>query len=95
MSNTWKWVIGIAVVLVVLFVLPVLGWLFMPFGGYGMMGYGGGPMMGGWHMPMMYGGYGGYGFGMIFAWLIPLGLLVLIGLAIAALVKYLKAPGKN
>ncbi len=95
MSNTWKWVIGIAVVIAVLFILPGLWWLFMPYGGYGRMGYGGTPMMGGWHMPMMYGGYGGFGLGMIFAWLIPLGLLVLIGLAIAALVKYLKAPGKN
>ncbi len=95
MSNVWKWVLGIVIVVGVLFVLPALGWLFMPFGGYGMMGYGRYPMMGGWHMPMMYGGYDAFGFGMIFAWLIPLGLLVLIGLAIAALIKFLRTPGKS
>lgn len=92
MKNIWKWVLGVAVVLVVLFALPFAWSLFMPFGGYGMMGYGGYPMMGGWHSPMM---YGGFGFGMIFAWLIPLGLLVLIGLAIAALVKFLMTPRSN
>ncbi len=95
MNNTWKWVLGIAIVLIVLFALPLVWGLFMPFGGYGMMGYGGYPMMGGWHAPMMYGGFGGFGFGMIFAWLIPLGLLVLIGLAIAALVKFLMTPRSN
>lgn len=85
MKNAWKWILGIALALVVLFVLPFAWRLFMPFGGYGMMGYG-------WHMPMMYGGFGMMGFGMIFAWLIPLGLLVLIGLGIAWLVKALIAP---
>jgi hypothetical protein len=47
-------------------------------GGYGMHGF----------SPM----FGGFGFGMFFMWLIPLGLLVLIGLGIAALIKYLRAP---
>jgi hypothetical protein len=32
------------------------------------------------------------GFGMFFMWLIPLGLLTLIGLSIAALIKYLRTP---
>jgi hypothetical protein len=53
-------------------------------------------MMAGYgRMPMMYGnGFshmrGGLGFGMFFLWIIPLGLIVLVGLGIAALVKYLK-----
>ena len=81
MSKTVKWTVGIIVLLVVMFALPfVWRWVF-PAYGYGMMGYG--------RMPMM-GGYGGFmPFGMAFMWLIPLGLLVLIGLSIAALVKYL------
>ncbi len=95
MRNVWKWVLGVAIVLIVLFALPFVWGLFMPFGGYGMMGYGSYPMMGGWHAPMMYGGFGGFGFAMIFAWLIPLGLLVLVGLAIAALVKFLMTPKGN
>ena len=48
------------------------------YGGWGMMGPG---MMGGW-------GYGPFGwFGMVFMWLIPLGVLTLIGLGIAWVVK--------
>jgi hypothetical protein len=35
---------------------------------------------------------GGFGFGMSFMWLIPFGLLTLIGLGIAALIKYLRTP---
>jgi hypothetical protein len=34
----------------------------------------------------------GLGFGMSFMWLIPLALLTLIGLSIAALIKYLRTP---
>lgn len=83
MSKTVKWTIGIVVGLVVLFLLPFAWRLIFPIYGYGMMGgYGRMPMMGGY-------GYGFMPFGMIFIWLIPLGLLVLIGLGIAALVKYL------
>ncbi|MEW6403075.1 MAG: hypothetical protein AB1649_14850 [Chloroflexota bacterium] len=84
MSNTAKWTIGIVVVLVVLFALPFVWQAVFPTYGYGMMGGGYG------RMPMM--GNSGYGlmpFGMAFMWLIPLGLLVLIGLSIAALIKYL------
>jgi hypothetical protein len=39
--------------------------------------------------------FGGMGFGMFFVWLIPLALLVLIGLGIAALIKYLTKPSSN
>ena len=83
MSNTVKWTIGIVIGLVVLFALPFLWQAIFPTSGYGMMGGGYG------RMPMM-GGYGGFmPFGMAFVWLIPLGLIVLIALGIAALVKYL------
>jgi hypothetical protein len=79
----WKWGLGIAVAGIILLVL-----LFAPFlgGAYRMMNY-----SYGWHMPMMYGG-GMIGFGMMFiVWLILLGLLILIGLGIAWLVKMLTA----
>jgi hypothetical protein len=83
MSTTAKWVIGIVVGLIVLFLLPFAWQALFPTYGYGMMGYGRVPMMGNY-------GYGGFmPFGMIFMWLIPLGLIALIGLGIAALVKYL------
>jgi hypothetical protein len=84
MNNTWKWILGIALVLALVGSVPLLWSLFLPFGGYGMMGYG--------HMPVMYGGFGMFGLGMILMWLIPLGLLVLIVLGIAWLVKQLTAP---
>ncbi len=84
MSNTVKWTIGVVIGLVVLFLVPLAWRLVFPAYGFGMMsgGYGHMPMMGGY-------GYGFMPFGMIFMWLIPIGLLVLIGLGIAALVKYL------
>ena len=97
MSKTAKCVIGILVVIVVLqFFAPFLGqWIFpgaQP--GYGMMGRGGFGY--GTRMPMMGGGmgygYGGFGFfGMLFMWLIPVGILALIVLGIAWLVKQLTA----
>ncbi len=78
-----KWVIGISLVLLVLFALPFLWRVFMPYSGYGMMrGYGYG-------MPMMNYGFGMMPFGLLFMWLIPLGILTLIGLGIAWLVKQL------
>ena len=96
MSAKNKWLIGVGIVigLVVLFALP-FAWqsLFHP-QGFGMMGgygYGNMPMHGGQgygFSPM----HGGFGFGMFFMWLIPLGLLTLIGLSIAALIKYLRTP---
>lgn len=78
-----KWIIGIALVLVTLFALPWIWRIFMPYGSYGMMrGYGYG-------MPMMGYGFGVMPFGMLFMWLIPLGLLVLIVLGIVWLVRQL------
>jgi hypothetical protein len=86
MSNTIKWIIGVVAGLVVLFAIPFVWRAVFPGYGYGMMGAGYG------HMPMMGSyGFGFMPFGMAFMWLIPLGLLVLIGLGIAALVKYLTA----
>jgi hypothetical protein len=90
MSKTTKWVIGIVVAIVIL--MPFLWQLVFPgtYGGYGMMGRGGYGY--GMHMPMMGYGYGGFGlFGMLFMWLIPLGILALIALGIAWLVKQLTA----
>ena len=92
MTKTTKWVIGIAAAIVILlFFAPFLWQLIFPgtYAGHGMMmgrgGYGYGM-----HMPMM--GYGGFGFfGMLFMWLIPLGILTLIVLGIAWLVKQLTA----
>jgi hypothetical protein len=80
MKDKWMWALGTALVFIVLFVPSSLLRSLFTYNGYGMMDYG-------WHMPMMYGG------GMLFlAWLILLGLLILIVLGIAWLVKTLTAP---
>jgi hypothetical protein len=82
MSTTAKWMIGLVVGLLVLIALPFIWGAIFPSVGYGMMGYR--------HMPMM--GASGFGFlpfGMFFLWLIPVGLLALLVLGIASLVKYL------
>jgi hypothetical protein len=90
MSKTAKWIIGVVVAIIALqFVAPFLWQLIFPgaYAGYGMMGgYGYGM-----HMPMM--GYGfGFGLpGMLFMWLIPLGVLALIVLGIAWLIRQLTA----
>lgn len=90
MSVKNKWLLGTGIVLglIVLFALPFIWRVFMPAYGFGMMSG---------HSPMMYGGGfshmgGGMGFGMALLWLIPPALLVLVGLGIAALIKYLRAP---
>ena len=90
MSTKNKWLIGIGIVvgLIVLFALPFAWHALFPAQGYGMMGYGNMPMHGFGFSPMR----GGFGFGMSFMWIIPLALLTLIGLSIAALVKYLRTP---
>jgi hypothetical protein len=88
-----KWLIGAGIILglVVLFALPFIWQAVFPTTGYGMMGgYGRGPMMGDGYMPM-HGGMTGYGFGFGLMWLVPLALLTLLGLSIAALIKYLRS----
>ena len=88
MSKSTKWIIGIVIGLIVIaIVLPFVWQVIFPSYGYGMMGYGRMPMMGGR-------GFGFMPFGALFMWLIPLGLLALIVLGIASLVKYLSnKPG--
>jgi hypothetical protein len=87
MKLNWKWIPGIALVLIVLFSLPLIWRVLIPFGGYGMMRgdsytYG---------MPMIGYGFGMMPFGLLFMWLIPLGILVLIVLGIVWLVRQLTA----
>jgi hypothetical protein len=77
----------LAVSLIVIVVLLVFFWIGTMFGGgyggYGMMG--GRGMMGNWgYSPF---GWFGMGLGMIFMWLIPIGILVLIGFGVASLVR--------
>jgi hypothetical protein len=80
MSATAKWIVGLVVALIIFqFVAPFLWQLMFP---GALTGYGYGM-----HMPMM--GYGFGFFGLLFMWLIPLGLLVLIVLGIAWLIKQL------
>jgi len=83
MNKTWAWILG---VVLVLGLASISFFSNMPaYAQYPMMsnGYG-------WHMPMMQSGYGMWGLGMFWMWLIQLGLLVTVGLSIAALIKYLK-----
>ena len=96
MSTKNKWFVGIGITigLIILFFLPFV-WqtLFHAQGIGGMMGYGNNPYS---HSPMLRGNGFSPAFGMMgvsafFIWLIPLGLLVLSGLGIAALVKYLRS----
>jgi hypothetical protein len=83
MKNIWKWILGIALILVLFFgpllfrlAFPAIGY------GYGMMGYGYGPsrMMGGF-----------FPFGMGLMWLFPLGTIALIVLGIVWLVNNTKS----
>lgn len=91
MSTKNKWLLGFGIILGlgVLFALPFAWQALFHAQNFGLAGYG--------HMPMMRGGgfshMGGFmGIGMLMAGLIPLGLIVLIGLGIAALIKYLRTP---
>ena len=90
MSTKNKGLIGAGIILglIVLFALPFAWHALFPVQGYGMMGYGNMPMHGYGFSHMR----GGFGFGMSFMWIIPLSLLTLIGLGIAALIKYLRTP---
>lgn len=85
MKNTWKWIIGVIVVLVVLFALPTFIWGFFGQGGMMAGGYGhwGHPMMGGYN----YHPFGGLfmGFGMLLVWALPLALLGLVVYAAVSL----------
>jgi len=87
MKKIWLWVAGAVVTLAVLTAAF-----------FGPVSYLNTPMMSGaygWRMPMMYGGYGMMGGGtMVLAWLIQIGLLVLIGLACAWLIRQLKETKK-
>ena len=86
MHNRWKWVFGIAVAIIIV-LIPLFVQTLIPNGAYGMMNY-----SNNWHMPIMYGDTGMVGFSMMYtAWLILLGLLILIMLGIAWLVKTLTA----
>jgi hypothetical protein len=85
-KNKWLIGIGIAIGLIVLFVLPFIWQAFFPAQGFGMMGGYGMHRFG--FSPM----FSRMGFGMSFMWIIPLGLLTLVGLGIAALIKYLRTP---
>ena len=75
-------VVGIVVIVLLLFLFGG-GMMFGGWGyhGYGMMGGYGGPGMMGW-------GYSPFGwFGMLFMWIIPLGVLALLVFGIASLVR--------
>ena len=78
------WIVGIAVILVAILLFGggmMSGWRS---GGYGMMGgYGG-------HMSWGYSPFGW--FGMLFMWLVPIGVLTLIVLGIASLVRSNETP---
>jgi hypothetical protein len=89
-KNKWLIGVGVVIVLLVLFALPFVWQILFPAQGYGM--WGGMHMRGGMMGPGFSPLYGGMGFGTFFMWLIPLGLLLLIGLGNAALIKYLNAP---
>ena len=99
MSTTNKWLLGIGfiVLIAVMYALPFVFQGVNPFYGYGpgMMGGGRGGMMGGgfygMHGGMMGSSYGLFGFMHIFMWIVPLALLTLVGLGIAALIKYLRS----
>jgi hypothetical protein len=94
-KNKWLIVVGTVAGLIILFALPFAWHALVPVQGYGMMGgygmhrFGFSPMFGGTLAP---GASAGVGFGIFFMFLIPLGLLILIGLGIAALIKYLRTP---
>ena len=83
MKNVNWWIVGIITIIVILFLFG--GGMMSGYGyrGYGMMG---GPgMMGSWgHSPF---GWFGMGVGMLFMWLIPVGILALIVFGVASLVR--------
>lgn len=90
MKNTWKWIVGVVLVLVLLFALPFLFGSLFGYGPGGMMG-----RYGGWgHMGNGYTPFGGLfmGFGMLLMWAIPLGLLFLVIYGAVRLANQSKTP---
>lgn len=79
-KNKWYIVVGIVIGLIVLFALPFAWQALFHSQGYGMMQQG----MGFSHMR------GRMSFGMPLLWIIPVSLLTLMWLSIAALIKYLR-----
>lgn len=78
------WIVGIVAVLAVLFFFG--GGMMWGNRSYGMMsGYGGHGMMGNWGNPAF--GWFGMGLGMIFMWVIPIGIVALIVYGVIALVR--------
>lgn len=90
MSTTNKWLIGIGIVVLVAFMyaLPFILQSGNPVYGSGTGMMGGGMMRG---SGMMDNYSYGYGLSSIFMWVFPISLLTLMGLGIAALIKYLRS----
>ncbi len=88
MKNIWKWILGIALVLVLFFGSYLLRLVFPTMGyGYGMMGYGHGGMTLAPHASAGVGGFGFFPFGMGLMWLVPLGTITLIVLGVVWLIN--------
>ena len=87
-----NWLVVALVGILSLLVLFWLGTMFggRGYGGYGMMGRG---MMGSWDYSPF--GWIGMGLGMIFMWLIPVGILALIIYGVASLVRYTGNPPQS
>jgi len=85
MKSRNMWILAIILGLVLLLVLPSLFMMGQFFGG----GYGG--RMGGW-----YGSMHPYGWGMmLFGWLVPAGIVVLLVVGAVALFNSLNRPGNS
>lgn len=91
MKNVNWWIVSIVAILAILFLFG--GGMMWGNRGYSMMGgYGGSGMMGNWgYSPF---GMFGMGLGMIFMWLIPIGILALIVFGVISLVRTTGNPPK-
>ncbi|MFN8385788.1 MAG: hypothetical protein U0V48_08165 [Anaerolineales bacterium] len=89
MSRSWKWIVTVASAIALIVAVAVARHAILFQGGYTMMnnarGYG-------MHMPMMYGGNMMGLSMMVVIWLVLLGLLVLIPLAIIWLIRSITTP---
>lgn len=83
----------LAITLVSILVILVLFWIGTMIGGWGYGGYG---MMGGYggHMGWGYSPFGwfGMGLGMLFMWLIPIGIIALVVFGVASLMRNTSNP---